>query len=91
MKYYTKEWYELMQNLHYVSGMTVVPDKKYTDAEIQAFYDADLTEEIEHDRWLYDTPPVFFDFLHLTNKSLVVSLFSGEVLCLQRKKSPSKM
>ena len=62
MKYYTKEWYELMQNLHYVSGMTVVPDKEYTDAEIQAFYDADLTEEIEHDRWLYDTPPVFFDF-----------------------------
>ncbi len=58
MRYYTKDWYELMQNLHYVSGMTVVPDKEYTDAEIQAFYDADLAEEIEHDRELYNTPPM---------------------------------
>jgi len=55
MRYYTKEWYELMQNLHYVSGMKVVPDKEYTDAEIQAFYDADLAEEIEHDRRLYES------------------------------------
>lgn len=54
MRYYTKEWYELMQNLHYVSGMIVAPDKEYTDAEIQAFYDADLAEEIEHDRRLYE-------------------------------------
>ena len=45
MRYYTKDWYELMQNLHYVSGMTVVPDKEYTDAEIRAFYDADLAED----------------------------------------------
>ena len=37
MRYYTKEWYELMQGLYYVSGMIVLPDKDYTDAEIQAF------------------------------------------------------
>ena len=54
MRYYTKEWYELMQGLHYVSGMIVVPDKEYTDAEIQAFYDADLAEEIERDRSIYE-------------------------------------
>lgn len=62
MRYYTKDWYELMQNLHYVSGMTVVPDKEYTDAEIQAFYDADLAEEIEHDRILYEERVAFFDY-----------------------------
>ena len=61
MRYYTKDWYELMQNLHYVSGMTVVPDKEYTDAEIRAFYDADLAEEITNDRELYNTPPVHLD------------------------------
>ncbi len=61
MKYYTKEWYELMQNLHYVSGMTVVPDKEYTDAEIQAFYDADLAAEIEHDRRIYEERQMPFD------------------------------
>lgn len=61
MKYYTKEWYELMQNLHYVSGMTVVPDKEYTGEEVQAFYDADLAEEIEHDRRIYEERGALFD------------------------------
>lgn len=65
MRYYTKDWYELMQNLHYVSGMTVIPDKEYTDTEIQAFYDADLAEEIEHDRELYHTPPMQINLEHL--------------------------
>ena len=55
MRYYTKDWYQLMQGLHYVSGMKVVPDKEYTDDEIQAFYDADLAEEIENDRRVYES------------------------------------
>ena len=55
MKFYTKDWYQLMQGLHYVSGMKVVPDKEYTDEEIQAFYDADLAEEIENDRRVYES------------------------------------
>ena len=42
MKYYTKEWYELMQRQHYTSGLHKIPDKTYFDQEIQAFYDADL-------------------------------------------------
>jgi len=53
MKHYTKEWYHLMQCQHYTSGITVVPDKEYTDAEIRAFYDQDLAEEIERDREIY--------------------------------------
>ncbi len=58
MKYYTKEWYHLMQRMRYTCGMTVVPDKEYTDAEIRAFYENDLAKEIEYDRSIYrgDTP-----------------------------------
>ncbi len=55
MKYYTKEWYELMQRQHYTSGLTKIPDKIYSDQEIQAFYDHDLQKEIEHDRKFYET------------------------------------
>ena len=53
MKYYTKEWYDLMQKQHYTSGMTVVPDKEYTDDEIRAFYEHDLAEEVEYSRSIY--------------------------------------
>ena len=57
MKYYTKEWYELMQKQDYTSGLQKIPDKIYMDQEIQAFYDADLITEVMHDREIYDTPP----------------------------------
>lgn len=53
MKYYTKEWYDLMQKQHYTSGMTVVPDKEYTEDEIRAFYEHDLAEEVEYSRSIY--------------------------------------
>ncbi len=55
MKYYTKEWYQLMQRLHYTSGLTKIPDKIYSEQEIQAFYDHDLQKEITHDRKFYET------------------------------------
>ena len=42
MKFYTKEWYELMQCQNYTSGLKKIPDKVYTDDDIQAFYDKDL-------------------------------------------------
>lgn len=57
MKYYTKEWYELMQKQDYTSGLQKIPDKIYTDQEIQAFYDADLITEVMNDKEIYDTPP----------------------------------
>ena len=53
MKYYTKEWYDLMQRMYYTSGMTVVADRDYTDAEIRAFYKHDLEKEIENDRSIH--------------------------------------
>lgn len=58
MKFYTKEWYELMQRLYPTSGLRKVPDKEYTDAEIQAFYQADLKAEIARDRRIHNTPPI---------------------------------
>ena len=53
MKYYTKEWYDLMQRMHFTSGMTVVADRDYTDAEIRALYEQDLEKEIEYDRSIH--------------------------------------
>ena len=57
MKYFTKEWYGLAQRMHYTSGVTAIPDKIYSDKEIQTFYDSDLAEMIEDDRRIYNTPP----------------------------------
>lgn len=58
MRYYTKDWYALMQRQHYTSGLHRIPDKHYTDKEIKMFYNQKLQEEIERDRKIYNTPPV---------------------------------
>lgn len=59
MRYYTKEWYEQMQELYSVEDLRVIADKLYSDAEIQAFYDADLEEAIRRAHTDYETPPSF--------------------------------
>ena len=46
-----------MQKLDYTSGFQKIPDKIYSDQEIQAFYDADLAAEVANDEELYNTPP----------------------------------
>ena len=56
MKYFTKEWYDLMQRMNYTCGMKCIPDKEYTDAEIKALYDKKLKKEIAHNRKLHNTP-----------------------------------
>ena len=48
MKYYTKEWYCLMQKLNLATDMQAVPDKTYTDEEIKAFYEKDMAEFVEN-------------------------------------------
>lgn len=53
MRYYTKEWYALMQQLHRADGLTPIPDKTYSEAEINAFFRADLQKEIARDRSLH--------------------------------------
>ena len=62
MKFYTKEWYELMQRQGYTSGLKKIPDKVYTDEEIKAFYEGDLKEEITRDRKIHNTPPCVCDW-----------------------------
>lgn len=57
MKYYTKEWYNLAQNLDYVLCMKPIADKAYTDGEIQTLYRKELKAEIRRDRAGYDEPP----------------------------------
>ncbi len=57
MKYYTKDWYVLMQQLNYTAGMQVIEDKKYTDAELTKLCSDRIKQEIEKDRKEYDTPP----------------------------------
>jgi len=62
MKFYTKEWYALMQRQNYTSGLKKIPDKAYTDEDIQAFYDKDLKAEIDRDRRIHNTPPGPYDW-----------------------------
>ena len=62
MKFYTKEWYALMQRQNYTSGLKKIADKVYTDEDIIAFYDKDLKAEIARDRRIHNTPPVPYDW-----------------------------
>ena len=61
MRYYTKEWYKLMQSQDYTSGMKKIPDKVYTDEEIMEFYLKKRQRAIARDRREHDEPPQFFD------------------------------
>lgn len=62
MKYFTKEWYELMQRLDYCLCMRPIADGEYTDADIKRLYDKKLKAEIARDRRDYNDPPTFIDF-----------------------------
>lgn len=56
MRYYTKEWYNLMQRQNYTCGLNKIPDKVYSDREIRAFYEQDLQAEIDHDHQIHIAP-----------------------------------
>lgn len=62
MKFYTKEWYALMQQQDYTTGMKKLPDRVYTDEDIQTFYDKDLKAEIARARKIHNTPPGPYDW-----------------------------
>ena len=59
MRYYTKQWYDLMQRLDYCICMKPIADKDYTDVDISALYDKCLKREVERARREYDTPPQY--------------------------------
>lgn len=46
MKFYTKEWYDVMQHLHYTCGVKKIPDKEYSDKEIRELYYLALKKKV---------------------------------------------
>ncbi len=62
MKFYTKEWYELMQKLDYCVCMRPISDGEYSDDDIKKLYNKRLKAEIARDKRDYDEPPSFIDF-----------------------------
>ena len=53
MKYYTKDWYYLMQNLNLAMDMEPVLDKEYTEEEMQEMYQQALAQSVENNTKLY--------------------------------------
>ena len=47
MKYFTKEWYHLMQRLDYTLCAKRIPDKDYSDSDIEELYEKELLEYCE--------------------------------------------
>lgn len=57
MKYYTKDWYSLMQRAGQAEDFRKIADKQYSYDEIKAFYDKQLKQEIRRAKRAYSTPP----------------------------------
>jgi hypothetical protein len=57
MRFYTKEWYGLMQGMGL--DFKKIPDGNYTNAEIDALYQKQLKKEIASDRRAYNSEPFF--------------------------------
>lgn len=78
MKYYTKKWYNLMQNLYYTDDIKTIEDKDYSEEEIKQIcqdeYDKQLEEYINEEEALYNEPPINnLDFLEdLDRKDIIV-------------------
>ena len=59
MRYYTKEWYKLMQSIGNAEMFEPIIDKEYSEDEIKELYKDMLDKHIQEERDLYDEPPVF--------------------------------
>lgn len=59
MRFYTKEWYELMQHQDDLSGIQKIPNRSYSDQDIKAFYQQDLEAEMAQELERYNTPPLW--------------------------------
>ena len=57
MRYYTKEWYTLMQEIGTVDLFEPVLDKEYTDEEIEELYQDMMEKHVQEEHDLYDEPP----------------------------------
>ena len=59
MKYYTKEWYELLQAWGLSGDFKKIPDAVYTTADIEKLYKKKLKKEIAFERDSYNQEPFF--------------------------------
>lgn len=59
MRFYTKDWYELMQHQDDLSVIQKIPDGSYSEQDIKAFYQQDLEAEVAQERERYNTPPIW--------------------------------
>ena len=57
MRFYTKEWYALMQITGLLGAYKEIEDKLYSKEDIKALYEQELKKEIERDEKLYNTEP----------------------------------
>ena len=49
MRFFTREWYEMMQRTGCAGEFVKLPDGHYTDADIRKLYDRKLKKEIGRD------------------------------------------
>lgn len=62
MKFYTKQWYDLMQRLDYCLCMKSIADEKArTDEQIRRLYDRALKKYVADAEREHDTPPEFVE------------------------------
>lgn len=75
MKYYTKEWFGLMNFGNFTDGVTVIPDGEVTDEDIARFYAEDLASELERaeKRCARDNGDIPRELLSLLNGALPFS------------------
>lgn len=67
MKYFNKQWYELMQKQFMTDDIKELPDKEYSEEEIEELYNQELKNEIERAREEYNTPPDYSILEELIN------------------------
>ena len=62
MKYFTKKWYNLMQNLDFTDGIKVIEDKEYSEEEIERIcakeYKKQLEQFVKQEEECYNEPPI---------------------------------
>lgn len=59
MRYYTKEWYTLLQSLGTSELFEPVIDKEYTDEDIEILYQDMMDKYVMEEQMAFDEPPFF--------------------------------
>ena len=92
MRFFTKEWYELMQHTDDTMLLRKIPDREYSDDDIAALYKKEEKRFIVSERRDYNRPPILLtDVLDLTSMPfdpedwLDIDEKTGEAIRLESK------